>query len=257
MTHEASIQKFCTDDVLIAPSILSANFAQLQSEIESIKTADMVHVDVMDGHFVPNLTIGPAHVSTLKKITALPLDVHLMIDNPLTQLPWYLDAGADSITVHFESFDKHELQEQLEQAANFIHNNGVKAALALNPETPVSEIENTDLALWDMFLIMSVHPGFSGQSFIENTPEKIKQLCAMLEQENLSIPIQVDGGINVKTALLVLEAGANILVAGNAVFKEDDRAAAIENLRKCSSSSDKCSSFSSECSSSSSKCSAS
>ena len=220
-----------SNKVMIAPSILSADFAYLATELDSIKTADMVHVDVMDGHFVPNLTIGPAHVSTLKKIIQLPLDVHLMIDNPLTQLPWYLDAGSDSVTVHFESFDEHDLDKQLEQAANTIHENGIKAALALNPETPVSQIENIDLHLWDMFLMMSVHPGFSGQKFIENTPDKIRQLKVYLERENLSTPIQVDGGINAQTAPLVIEAGASILVAGNAVFKSPDRAAAIEQLR--------------------------
>ncbi len=218
--------------VLIAPSILSADFAYLAAELDSIKSADLVHVDVMDGHFVPNLTIGPGHVAALKKNTDLPLDVHLMIDNPLTQLPWYLEAGADSVTVHVESFECAKLKEQVKEAAELIHKQGKKAAMALNPETPVSCIEQVDLASWDMFLMMSVHPGFSGQKFIESTPDKIRQLKAYLERENLSTPIQVDGGINAQTAPLVLEAGASILVAGNAVFKAQDRQATIKELRE-------------------------
>ncbi len=216
-------------DILIAPSILSADFGNLECEVADISAdADLVHVDVMDGHFVPNLTIGPAHVVALKKATDLPLDVHLMIDNPAVQVPWYLDAGADGVTVHLEAFFG---EGEVLACAETIRAGGARPALAINPETPVEAIADAMLSAFDMFLVMSVHPGFSGQSFIEGTPAKVAALAARLSQAGLGPRIEVDGGVNGKTAALVAAAGADVLVAGNAVFKAAERGAAIEGIR--------------------------
>ena len=215
--------------ILVAPSILSADFGHLEDEVADISAdADLVHVDVMDGHFVPNLTIGPAHVAALKQATDLPLDVHLMIDNPLVQLPWYLDAGADGVTVHLEAL--HGEGEAL-SCAEAIRAGGAAPALAINPETPVSSVGEALLSAFDMFLVMSVHPGFSGQSFIEDTPDKVACLASRLHAAGLERDVEVDGGIGGKTAPLVAAAGANVLVAGNAVFKAADRGKAIEEIR--------------------------
>ncbi len=215
--------------ISIAPSILSADFGHLQDEVADIAAAaDFVHVDVMDGHFVPNLTIGPAHVAALKQATDLPLDVHLMIDNPLVQLPWYLDAGADGVSVHLEACAD---EDEALSCAEAIRAAGAAPALAINPETPVSAIADALLSAFGMFLVMSVHPGFSGQSFIEGTPGKVAELAARLSAAGLQRDIEVDGGIGEKTAPLVAAAGANVLVAGNAVFKAADRDEAIEAIR--------------------------
>ena len=215
--------------ISIAPSILSADFGHLEDEVADIAAdADFVHVDVMDGHFVPNLTIGPAHVAALKQATDLPLDVHLMIDNPLVQLPWYLDAGADGVTVHLEACAD---EDEARSCAETIRAAGAAPALAINPETPVSAIGDALLGVFDMFLVMSVHPGFSGQSFIEDTPGKVSELAARLFAVGIERDIEVDGGIGEQTAPLVAAAGANVLVAGNAVFKAADRGEAIEAIR--------------------------
>ena len=215
--------------ISIAPSILSADFGHLEDEVADIAAdADFVHVDVMDGHFVPNLTIGPAHVAALKQATDLPLDVHLMIDNPLVQLPWYLDAGADGVTVHLEACAD---EDEVLSCAETIRAAGAAPALAINPETPVSVIGDALFGVFDMFLVMSVHPGFSGQSFIEDTPDKVSELTARLFAAGIERDIEVDGGIGVQTAPLVAAAGANVLVAGNAVFKAAERGQAIESIR--------------------------
>ena len=215
--------------ISIAPSILSADFGHLEDEVADIAAnADFVHVDVMDGHFVPNLTIGPAHVAALKQATDLPLDVHLMIDNPLVQLPWYLDAGADGVTVHLEACAD---EDEALFCAETIRAADAAPALAINPETPVSAIGDALLGIFDMFLVMSVHPGFSGQSFIEDTPGKVSELAARLSAAGIERDIEVDGGIGEQTAPLVAAAGANVLVAGNAVFKAADRGEAIEAIR--------------------------
>lgn len=213
-------------DIQIAPSILSADFANLERDVRMISEAgaDWIHVDVMDGHFVPNLTIGPAHVKMLKRVTDVPLDVHLMIDNPEVQVPWYIDAGADSVTVHVETCD------DTASMLRMIGDAGVKAGISLNPETDASALEGL-LGLVDMVLVMSVHPGFGGQSFIESSPAKIAAIVEMCKAEGATPLIEVDGGIGVATAPLVSAVGADVLVAGSAIFCADDPAAALRSIR--------------------------
>ncbi len=213
-------------DIQIAPSILSADFANLERDVRMISTAgaDWIHVDVMDGHFVPNLTIGPAHVKMLKRVTDVPLDVHLMIDNPEVQVPWYIEAGADSVTVHVEVCD------DAASMLRTIRDAGVKVGISLNPETDVSALEGL-LGLVDLVLVMSVHPGFGGQSFIESSPAKIAAIVDMCKAEGTAPLIEVDGGIGVGTAPLVRAAGADVLVAGSAIFCADDPAAALRGIR--------------------------
>ena len=213
-------------DIQIAPSILSADFANLERDVRMISEAgaDWIHVDVMDGHFVPNLTIGPAHVKMLKRVTAVPLDVHLMIDNPEVQVPWYIDAGADSVTVHVETCDNAATMLRV------IGDAGVKAGISLNPETDASALEGL-LGLVDMVLVMSVHPGFGGQSFIESSPAKIAEIVEMCKAEGAAPLIEVDGGIGVGTAPLVSAVGADVLVAGSAIFCADDPAVALRGIR--------------------------
>lgn len=213
-------------DIQIAPSILSADFANLERDVRMISEAgaDWIHVDVMDGHFVPNLTIGPAHVKMLKRVTDVPLDVHLMIDNPEVQVPWYIDAGADSVTVHVETCDNAATMLRV------IGDAGVKAGISLNPETDASALEGL-LELVDMVLVMSVHPGFGGQSFIESSPAKIAEIVEMCKAEGAAPLIEVDGGIGVGTAPLVSAVGADVLVAGSAIFCADDPAVALRGIR--------------------------
>ncbi|HJJ00503.1 MAG TPA: ribulose-phosphate 3-epimerase [Coriobacteriaceae bacterium] len=213
-------------DIQIAPSILSADFANLERDVRMISAAgaDWIHVDVMDGHFVPNLTIGPAHVKMLKRVTDVPLDVHLMIDNPEVQVPWYIEAGADSVTVHVEVCD------DAASMLRTIRDAGVKVGISLNPETDVSALEGL-LGLVDLVLVMSVHPGFGGQSFIESSPAKIAAIVEMCKAEGAAPLIEVDGGIGVATAPLVRAAGADVLVAGSAIFCADDPAAALRGVR--------------------------
>lgn len=213
-------------DIQIAPSILSADFANLERDVRMISEAgaDWIHVDVMDGHFVPNLTIGPAHVKMLKRVTDVPLDVHLMIDNPEVQVPWYIDAGADSVTVHVEACDDAAAMLRT------IRDVGVKAGISLNPETDASALAGL-LGLVDMVLVMSVHPGFGGQSFIESSPAKIAAIVEMCKAEGAAPLIEVDGGIGVATAPLVSAVGADVLVAGSAIFCADDPTAALGSIR--------------------------
>ena len=212
------------EPVKIAPSILSADFMNLGRDIELIERAGAgyVHVDVMDGHFVPNLTMGVPVVKQLKKATDLPLDVHLMISNPLEQLPWFLDAGADSVTVHAEALDA----DGLARAISAIHAAGAKAAVSLKPRTSAGALAPV-IADVDMVLVMSVEPGFSGQSYIEGSDAKVARIVEMARAVGASPLIQVDGGIGVKTAPLVAASGADVLVCGNAVFAADDPAAAL------------------------------
>ena len=212
------------ESVKIAPSILSADFMHLGRDIALIEEAGAgyVHVDVMDGHFVPNLTMGVPVVKQLKKATNLPLDVHLMIANPLEQLPWFLDAGADSVTVHAEALDA----DQLMRAIAAIHAAGAKAAVSVKPRTTAGALAPV-IADVDMVLVMSVEPGFSGHSYIEGSDAKVARIVDMARAVGASPLIQVDGGIGVKTAPLVAAAGADVLVCGNAVFAADDPAAAL------------------------------
>lgn len=212
------------EPVKIAPSILSADFMHLGRDIELIEKAGAgyVHVDVMDGHFVPNLTMGVPVVKQLKKATSLPLDVHLMIANPLEQLPWFLDAGADSVTVHAEALDA----DGLARAVAAIHAAGAKAAVSVKPRTAVGALAPV-LADLDMVLVMSVEPGFSGQSYIEGSEAKVTRITEMARAVGASPLIQVDGGIGEVMAPIVAAAGADVLVCGNAVFAAEDPAAAL------------------------------
>ncbi|OZI13274.1 ribulose-phosphate 3-epimerase [Bacillaceae bacterium SAS-127] len=212
--------------VKIAPSILSADFSRLGEEIKDVEMggADIIHVDVMDGHFVPNITIGPLIVDAIRPITKLPLDVHLMIENPDQYIEAFAKAGADYITVHVEACP------HLHRTIQLIRSHGVKAGVVLNPATPAQMIEHI-LEDIDMVLLMTVNPGFGGQSFIHSVVPKIRQVKQMIDEKGLGIEIEIDGGVNIETAKLCTEAGASILVAGSAVYNKEDRKQAIEEIR--------------------------
>jgi ribulose-phosphate 3-epimerase len=212
--------------VKIAPSILSADFSRLGEEIRDVENggADYIHIDVMDGHFVPNITIGPLIVEAIRPVTKLPLDVHLMIENPDQYIEAFAKAGADYITVHVEAC------RHLHRTIHFIKSFGVKAGVVLNPATPVETIQHV-LSDVDMVLLMSVNPGFGGQAFISEVIPKISKLKEMIEEKGLQIEIEIDGGVNEKTAKLCIEAGATVLVAGSAIYNENDRAKAIAALK--------------------------
>lgn len=214
--------------VTIAPSILSADFSRIGSEIEEVEKggADWIHVDVMDGHFVPNITIGPLVVEAIRPHTKLPLDVHLMIERPERYVVDFIRAGADSVSVHVEACT------HLHRTLHLIKENGAKAAVVLNPATPLSSIEYVLNADLDMVLVMTVNPGFGGQKFIPEMLKKIRLLRDKATKLGLDgLHIEVDGGINEMTARQVVEAGANVLVAGNAVFGQSNRAEAITRIR--------------------------
>ncbi|HLR43208.1 MAG TPA: ribulose-phosphate 3-epimerase [Pseudogracilibacillus sp.] len=212
--------------VKIAPSILSADFAKLGEEIKDVEKggADYIHVDVMDGHFVPNITIGPLIVDAIRPVTNLPLDVHLMIENPDLYIPAFAKAGADIITVHQEACP------HLHRTLQLIKDEGVKAGVVLNPATPVDFIKEV-LSYVDMVLVMTVNPGFGGQSFIHEALPKIEQLNQLRKENGYSYEIEIDGGVNKETAKLCTDRGADVLVAGSAVYNESDRAAAIKVIR--------------------------
>ena len=212
---------------IIAPSILSADFMNMQRAIEQLKSAGAkyIHVDVMDGHFVPNLTMGVAFTKQLRKITNLTLDVHLMVANPLEQLDWFLDAGADILTVHSEVLD----EAGMKNAANRIHEAGAKACVAIKPKTNVDVVKPVIPSL-DMVLVMSVEPGFSGQSYIAGSEQKVAEIVRMAKAAGTSPLLEVDGGINAKTAKLVAAAGADVLVCGNAVCAAKSPEAAIAEI---------------------------
>jgi len=216
-----------SERVMIAPSILSADFTDLGAAVHLIQEggADFVHVDVMDGHFVPNLTIGPPVVKALKRVSTIPLDVHLMIDNAEATVGWYLDAGADWVTVHAEACN------HLHRVVQTIKGAGARAGVSLNPGTPV-EIVRDVVGELDMVLIMSVNPGFGGQSFITRSVERVRRLTALCLEEGVAPLIQVDGGIDPVTAPQVAAAGARCLVAGSAVFCDEDPVAAMREIRE-------------------------
>lgn len=214
--------------ILLAPSILSADFAALGAEVAEAEAsgADWIHVDVMDGHFVPNITLGPTIVKAVKAHTSLPLDVHLMIENPERYIAEFAAAGASVITVHAEAcVHLHRVVHQIKEL-------GIMAGVAINPGTPASAVREV-LEDVDMVLVMTVNPGFGGQAFIPNTMRKIRQIREWANEINHSnLRIEVDGGVAENTAPIVAEAGADVLVAGNAVFGRTDRAAAIRAIRE-------------------------
>ncbi len=210
--------------IKIAPSILSADFARLGAEVRAIASADYVHVDVMDGHFVPNLTIGPPVVAALRKVTGLPLDVHLMIEDPDRYIPDFAEAGADIITVH------QEASRHLHRTVQLIKSFGKKAGVALNPATPTATLE-VILDDLDLVLIMSVNPGFGGQSFIPSALTKIEELRREIDRRGLAVELEVDGGVKTDNIGLIAGAGAKVFVAGSAVFGTSDYAATIAELR--------------------------
>jgi ribulose-phosphate 3-epimerase len=203
--------------IKISPSILSADFSQLGTEIKKLEEggADMIHVDVMDGHFVPNLTIGPLVIKALRNYSTLPFDVHLMISPVHKYIKDYADAGADIITIHPEATDN------LEESINLIKKLNKKIGLSLNPDTPINIIKKF-LPSIDLVLIMSVYPGFGGQKFIPRVIDKIKELKNIKEKQNIKFDIEVDGGIDFDNSKLVVEAGANILVSGTTIFKNNN-----------------------------------
>lgn len=211
----------------IAPSILSADFWKLGEDVMMVEKggADVIHVDVMDGHFVPNITIGPLIVKAMKGRTRLPLDVHLMIENPGSYLEAFIKAGADYLTIHYEA------STHLHREIQVIKQAGVKAGVSLNPHTPVSVLEDIIDEL-DLVLIMSVNPGFGGQKYIPNTAKKLKQLQAMLKERNLEhIEVEVDGGVKEDNIAEIAEAGADILVAGSAIYGAVDPVAVIQSMK--------------------------
>jgi ribulose-phosphate 3-epimerase len=216
-----------TRKIKVAPSILSADFSRLAEEIKAVEAAgaDLIHVDVMDGHFVPNITIGPLVVAAARKVTKLPLDVHLMIENPEFYIRDFARAGADYITVHAEAAcHLHRLIQNIREQ------NGVRAAVSLNPATPLESLEYV-LGDLDMVLIMSVNPGFGGQTFIPAALGKIRRLREMISNRGLKTEIEVDGGVKPENAAEIAGAGADILVAGSAVFGAGDYGAAIRAIR--------------------------
>lgn len=213
------------EDIKIAPSVLSADFARLGAELADVATADYVHYDVMDGHFVPNLSFGLDILRAVKASTDLPVDVHLMITNPDEMVEKYLDAGADLVSFHYEA------TAHANRLVSLIKDRGAKASIALNPATPVSMLESI-LDDLDMVLVMTVNPGFGGQKFIESSVRKLRQLRRMCDEHGVSPLVEVDGGISTKTVAKVTAAGANVLVAGSAVFGAADRGAAIADIRR-------------------------
>ena len=212
--------------IKIAPSILAANFAKLGEEVLEVEKAgaELIHIDVMDGHFVPNITMGPIVVEALRPLTNLPLDVHLMIENADQYIEAFAKAGADYITVHVEACP------HLHRTIQLIRSFGVKPGIVLNPHTPIETIQHM-LEDIDMVLFMTVNPGFGGQKFIHSVVPKVKQLSQIIKERNLSIEIEIDGGINEETIVPCVEAGATILVAGSAIYNAPDKAKALQRIK--------------------------
>jgi ribulose-phosphate 3-epimerase len=217
--------------IRLAPSILSANFAALGEDIRKVEDAGahIIHVDVMDGHFVPNITIGPVVVRAIKKVTKLPLDVHLMITDPDKYIPAFVEAGASMLTVHAEA------TVHLDRTLNFIRSQNVLVGVSINPATPLSVVEHA-LSLADMLLIMSVNPGFGGQRFIPYTVEKIRRARQIIDERNYRCVIEVDGGIDGETIPAVVKAGAEVLVAGSAIFGAPDPGRKVKELLEIAAS---------------------
>jgi len=213
--------------IKIAPSILASDFSKLGEEIVRVEKAgaDIIHIDVMDGHFVPNITVGPVVVQSLRKVTKLPFDVHLMIENPDRYIDQFLEAGANIITVHAEG------NCNLHRTLQLISNGGARPGLALNPATPLCALDSI-LADVDMVLIMTVNPGFGGQQYIESMTEKVRELRQMAIQRGMKLDIEVDGGIGTENIHMITEAGANIIVAGSTIYNAPDAAEIIHSLRQ-------------------------
>lgn len=211
--------------IQIAPSILSANFMRLGEEIKAAEQAgaDLLHIDIMDGHFVPNITIGPAIVAAIRKITTLPLDVHLMIEDPDKFLPDFAQAGADYLTVHCEA------SVHLHRTVQWIREKGLKAGVSINPATPVSQLESIIMDI-DLVLLMSVNPGFGGQRFIPATMDKIKKAKGMIRAAESRALIEIDGGVKLDNAKEIADAGADILVMGSAFFESGNYKETLEKL---------------------------
>ncbi len=212
--------------VQIVPSILSADFARLADDIGKVERggATMLHVDIMDGHFVPNLTIGPPVVKSIRKITGLPLDLHLMITDPDKFAPLFIEAGADQISVHFEA------ARHLDRTIRSIQDEGVRAGVVINPATPVSALEDI-LYLADYVLVMSVNPGFEGQKFIPNALNKIRELDRQRRERRLGFAIEIDGGVSAGNTAEIVHSGCDWLVAGSAVFHSADPAATVKEMQ--------------------------
>jgi ribulose-phosphate 3-epimerase len=217
--------------VRIAPSILSANFAMLGEDIRKVEEAgaQLIHIDVMDGHFVPNITIGPLVVKSIRKVTKLPLDVHLMISDPDKYIPAFAEAGADMLTIHAEA------TVHLDRTLNFVRSQKLGVGVSINPATPISSVQHV-LGLADMLLIMTVNPGFGGQKFIPYTLEKIREARQMIENRGYQCAIEVDGGIDTETLPGVVRAGAEVLVAGSAIFHAPDPARKIKEMLEIAAS---------------------
>ena len=213
----------------ISPSILSADFVNLERDIRALAAAgsDYVHIDVMDGLFVPNISIGIPVVSAIRKITDLPLDVHLMIQQPIRYVEQFCDAGADILTIHAEA----DTVENNQKALRMIREKGVRAAVSIKPGTPISALEPY-MELMDMILVMTVEPGFGGQKFMEDMMEKVRALRKLMDVRMSGVELEVDGGVNLDTGKICVDAGANVLVAGSALFKAPDTAAFIDGLHK-------------------------
>ncbi|SKA92362.1 ribulose-phosphate 3-epimerase [Caloramator quimbayensis] len=211
----------------LAPSILSADFGKLYDDVKKVEEAgaDFLHIDIMDGHFVPNISIGPLVVESLRNRCNLIFDVHLMIENPDNYIPQFVKAGADIISVHVEAC------RHLHRTIQNIKSLGVSPGVVLNPATPLETIEYI-IEDVDLILLMSVNPGFGGQKFIENTLFKIEKLRKIIDNKNLKIDIEVDGGINLNNVKKVIDAGANVIVAGSAIFESDDVSKTVENFKK-------------------------
>ncbi|MGE8006690.1 ribulose-phosphate 3-epimerase [Lysinibacillus sp. NPDC093216] len=211
--------------IQIAPSILAANFAKLGEEVKEVEKAgaQLIHIDVMDGHFVPNISFGSIVLDAIRPLTDLPLDVHLMIENPDQYIEQFANVGADYITVHVEAC------RHLHRTIQLIRSYGVKPGVVLNPHTPIESIQHI-LEDIDMVLFMTVNPGFGGQKFIHSVVPKIEALAAIIKERNLDIAIEIDGGINAETIIPCAKAGATIFVAGSAIYSKEDRTAALQEI---------------------------